>query len=487
MSDAHYDILIIGAGLSGVGMACQIAKEFPEKRMALLERRERIGGTWDLFRYPGIRSDTDMCSYSYDFRPWKKLNVLAEGHDLRRYIETTAEEFGINDKVHFGLKINEADWSSEQRHWKVTALREASGETREYTCDYLIGCTGYYNHDEGYRPNFPGEKDYKGSIIHPQFWPEDLDYSGKKVVVIGSGATAVTLIPSMADKAGHITMLQRSPSYVYSLPALDKLTGALAHIIPEAWAYKIARKRNIYLQRMAFLACKRWPNAARRYFLSHVRKQVGPNVDMRHFTPAYMPWDERVAAVPDSDLFRALREGKCSVETDHIDRFTEKGILLKSGKELEADIIITATGLKLQMLGGMEVRVDGKIRPVNRQMTYKGVLLEDLPNMAWIIGYTNTSWTLKLGIAARYLCRLFKYMEKNDFQVVVPCDDEKNRLDNEGILDSLKAGYIKRDGNQLPRQGKASPWRMSMHYGQDKKMLLDDNVGDSRLQFMLQS
>lgn len=480
MNREHYDVLIIGAGLSGVGTACQIARDFPNKRLAILERRERIGGTWDLFRYPGIRSDSDMCSFSYGFRPWQEESVLADGKSIRNYIETTAEEYGVKDKIHFGLKTTAMDWSSSDRRWRVTAEDESSGKLVEFTCGFLVGCTGYYNHQEGYRPEFPGEADFKGQIIHPQFWPEQLDYRGKRVVVIGSGATAVTLIPSMADTAGHITMLQRSPSYVYSMPASDRISALMAKVLPRRWAYGLARKRNIWLQRMAFLACRRWPNAARRLLLSHVKKQVGPGVDMRHFTPRYMPWDERVAAVPDADLFKALREGKCSVETDTIERFTESGILLKSGKELEADIIVTATGLKLQILGGVEVSVDGEPRPVNGQMTYKGVLIEGVPNMAWIFGYTNASWTLKVGMASRYLCRLFRHMANSGCDVVTPRDLDSNVLE-EGVLDSLQAGYVQRDGHQLPRQGKTDPWRVHMHYGRDKQMLLKDAVEDSRL------
>lgn len=482
MNSEHYDVLVIGAGLSGVGTACQIARECPDKRLAILERRQRIGGTWDLFRYPGIRSDSDMCSFSYGFRPWQQESLLADGKSIREYIETTADEYGIKDKIHFGLKTTAVDWSSQHRLWRVTALDESSGDVVEFTCRFLVGCTGYYDHEQGYRPGFPGEEAFKGRVIHPQFWPEDLDYRGKRVVVIGSGATAVTLIPSMADVAGHITMLQRSPSYVYSMPGSDRISAVLAKFLPKRWAYGLARKRNIWLQRMTFLACRRWPNAARRLLLSHVKKQVGPGVDMRHFTPRYMPWDERVAAVPDADLFKALRAGKCSIETDTIERFTETGILLQSGKALKADIIVTATGLKLQILGGVTVSVDGEQRPINGQMTYKGVLVEGVPNMAWVFGYTNASWTLKVGIASRYLCRLFRYMETRGCDVVTPRDHDGNILE-ESVLDSLQAGYVQRGGHQLPRQGKSDPWRVHMHYGRDKRMLLKEAVDDARLEF----
>jgi cation diffusion facilitator CzcD-associated flavoprotein CzcO len=482
MNNQHHDILIIGAGLSGIGTACHFAKEFPNKSVAILERRHAIGGTWDLFRYPGIRSDSDMLSFSYKFRPWRKSRVLAEGPEIRQYIEDTAVEFGITDKIQFGLKITSADWSSQQRQWNLTALHEPSGATRHYSCKFLVCCTGYYNHDDGFLPHFPGEEDFKGVRVHPQHWPEDLDYTGKKVVVIGSGATAATLIPAMADRAGHVTMLQRSPSYIYSLPSVDKVTAALSKIMPAKWAIALGRKRNILVYRGVYLACRRWPKQMRSFLLSEVRKQIGPDLDMRHFTPKYNPWDERLCAVPDGDLFKSFREGKASVETDHIERFTEQGILLKSGKQLEADVIIAATGLKLQLLGGMTLSIDGKPCSPGELMTYKGVLMENVPNFSWIVGYTNISWTLKSTIAAEYLCRLFKHMDKYSLEVVTPFDNANNALD-EGIL-GLSSGYIQRDQHLLPRQGKTYPWKVLMHYGRDKKMLLNHPIEDSRLEFL---
>lgn len=482
MNKQHYNVIIIGAGLSGIGTACHLAEDCPDKSVAILERRERIGGTWDLFRYPGIRSDSDMLTFGYNFRPWNGLKILADGGSIRDYIEKTAEHYGVKDKVHYGLMTTNADWSSKDQRWHISAQHKPSGKTRQYSCDFLISCTGYYNHDDGFRPEFPGERDFKGQIIHPQHWPEDLDYSGKKVVVIGSGATAVTLVPSMAKKTRHITMLQRSPSYVYSMPSVDKITAGLSKIMPSRWAFSLARKRNIVMQRAIFVACRRWPKLMRRFLLSHVRKHVGPNVDMKHFSPSYMPWDERLCAVPDADLFKALKNGSASIETDHIDHFTASGIRLKSGKELDADIIITATGLNLQMFGDMKLSVDGKPEDAGDKMLYKGVLIERLPNLAWIIGYTNSSWTLKLDIAAEYLGRLFNYMKRRDLDVVIPEDIDKSRLE-EGILDTLNAGYIQRGKHRLPRQGKHYPWQIYMNYRQDRKMLIDDSVEDERLVF----
>ncbi|HEX9499349.1 MAG TPA: NAD(P)/FAD-dependent oxidoreductase, partial [Mycobacterium sp.] len=366
--------------------------------------------------------------------------------------------------------------------WTVTALHEATGETRTYTAGFLVSCTGYYNYDAGFLPTFPGAEQFKGQTIHPQHWPEDLDYTGKKVVVIGSGATAVTLVPTMSGDAEHVTMLQRSPSYIFSVPALDKISQVLGRFLPHKWVYKFARKRNIAIQRYLYLACKRWPAQMRRFLLWQVRRHVGTSVDMSHFTPKYMPWDERLCAVPNGDLFKALSSGEASIVTDHIDTFTEKGILLKSGRELDADIIVAATGLDIQMLGGMELSVDGEARKLNDQMTYKGVLVENIPNLAWVFGYTNAPWTLKSDIAGLYLCRLFKHMDDNGHTVATPLDIEDSAMDI-GMLDQLQSGYVQRAKNTLPRQGSKYPWKVLMHYGKDSKMLLQDPVEDGLLQF----
>jgi monooxygenase len=480
--NTEYDVLIIGAGLTGIGTACQLAEAFPQKRVAILERRERIGGTWDLFRYPGIRSDSDMFTFGYRFRPWNGLKLLADGPSIRNYIEATAHEYGIDRKIQFGLKTTTADWCSRARHWTVTAVREASGETRTFTARFLASCTGYYNYDQGFRPRFPGEERFRGRCIHPQHWPEDLDYTGKRVVVIGSGATAVTLVPAMAGTAAHVTMLQRSPSYLLSVPAIDRITGVLAKVLPSRWAYALARQRRLMFQRGLYRACKRWPEAMRRLLLARVRKQVGPGVDMRHFTPTYMPWDERLCAIVNADLLHTVRDGKASIETGQIETFTETGIRLKSGQELEADIVVTATGLKLQMLGGMELSVDGAPRRLNEQMTYKGVLIESLPNLAWIFGYTNASWTLKSDIAGGYINRVLKHMDEHGYEVAVPRDEEDCALP-QGMLDSLQSGYVQRDKDVMPRQGRKLPWRVLMNYGRDRRMLLKEPVEDGVLRF----
>jgi len=482
MSDPHFDIVIVGAGLAGVGTACRIAQEFPGKSMALLERRGSLGGTWDLFRYPGIRSDSDMYSYGYALRPWQSPIVLGDGSTIRNYIADAAREFGVDGKIHCGVKIVSADWSSANQRWTLRAVNEGSGESSCYSCRFLIACTGYYDQDAGFRPSFPGEARFKGLRIHPQQWPAHLDYAGKKVVVIGSGATAITLIPAMADKAAHITMLQRSPSYVVSLPGVYALSAMLGRLLPKPLVYRFARKRFTWLQRGFYLACKRWPKLMRSIVLSQVRRHVGKDFDMKHFTPHYMPWDQRVCVVPDADLFETLKSGKASVVTDHIETFTESGIRLKSGQELDVDIIITATGLNIQMLGGLALSVDGVPKHLHNQMTYKGVLVQDVPNLGCIFGYANAPWTLKVELAATYLCRLLKHMDANGRGVATPHDVDDCRSD-ESILGSLSSGYVQRGDTMLPRQGLRYPWRVMHHLGQDTAMLLKHPIEDAWLRF----
>jgi cation diffusion facilitator CzcD-associated flavoprotein CzcO len=478
----HVDVLIIGAGLSGVGVACRIRQEHPGRSIAILERRQRIGGTWDLFRYPGIRSDSDMFTFGYEFRPWDDLKVLADGDAIRAYIAETAAEHHVDRDVHYGLKVLRAEWSSADAQWTVVALDEAGGATQTWTCGFLVTCTGYYDYDHGYQPEFPGVEDYRGQFIHPQHWPEDLDYTDKSVVVIGSGATAVTLVPAMAGTAGHVTMLQRSPSYVFSLPALDKISGVLKRFLPDMTVYRMTRRRNITLQRAIYRSCRRWPEASRRVLLAQVRRQVGPNVDMSHFSPRYDPWDERLCAVPDGDLFHVLADGSASVVTDTIETFTPTGIRLGSGRELDADIVVSATGLQLQMLGGLELYVDGEQRQLHDVMTYKGLLLEGIPNLAWVFGYTNSSWTLKVDIASTYLMRLFRHMDEIGATTVVPRDTE-NSSAGVGMLDTLHSGYVQRAKDMMPRQGRRHPWKVLMDYRVDTLVLREDPIVDGVLAF----
>jgi monooxygenase len=482
MAREHFDVLIIGAGLAGVGTACQLRAALPHKSVALIERRDHMGGTWDLFRYPGIRSDVDMLTLGYRFRPWRDPSVVAHGPAIRQYIADTAQEYGVDDRIHYGQKVTEADWSTRDQRWTVHVVGESSGESRQYTCHYLINCTGYYDHDAGYLPDFPGVGRFRGRFIHPQQWPEDLDYSGRNVVVIGSGATAVTLVPAMAEVAGHVTMLQRSPSYVMSLPAFDRISERLERVLPTAWVYALARKRNIVFQRKAYLACRRWPRTMRRILLWHARRQVGPAFDMSHLTPRYMPFDERLCVASDGDFFKVLSSGAASVVTDEIDTFTEKGIRLKSGRELESDVVVAATGLNLQMLGGMRLSVDGEPRALNDQMTYKSLLIQDIPNFAWFFGYTNAAYTLKSDIAGAYLCRLFRHMDEGGYAVATPHDDHDCST-GAGVLDDFQSGYVQRSKGLMPRQGTRPPWQILMHYEKDCRMLLDDPIDDGVLRF----
>jgi monooxygenase len=482
MSGTSFDVLIIGAGLAGIGTAARIARDCPDWSMALLERREALGGTWDLFRYPGVRSDTDMYSYGYSLRPWQSPKLLGDGATIRQYIGETAREFHIDDKIHYGLKIIHAHWSSIDQNWTLDVQHIGSGEMRYYSCRFLVGCTGYYNQDEGFLPKFPGQEGFKGRLIHPQQWPDDLDYEGKCVVVIGSGATAITLVPAMADKTAHITMLQRSPTYIVSLPGTDTLSLVLSKFLPASPVYRFARKRYIWLQRGFYLACRRWPEKLRKIVLAQVRKQVGEKIDMKHFTPSYMPWDQRVCVVPDADLFEQIKAGHASVVTDQIETFNETGIRLHSGQQLDADIIVAATGLNLQMLGGIEISVDGVPKQLNQLMTYKSVLLQDIPNFAWVFGGGNTPWTLRVELVAQYICRLLQHMRASGKAVAVAHDDEHCQTDT-SILGELQSGYVQRGDALLPRQGSKYPWRLAHHLGKDTQMLLGHPIEDRWLHF----
>lgn len=480
MATEYFDVLIIGAGLSGIGAACHLKQDCPNKSFAILEGREAIGGTWDLFRYPGIRSDSDMFTLGYEFKPWTNKKGIADGGDIRDYIEEAAKDHNVIPHIRFGHKIKSARWNSDRALWTLEA-ELADGTRKEYACNYLIGCTGYYSYDEAFTPEFAGREDFKGDVIHPQFWPENYDYSGKKVVVIGSGATAVTLVPAMTDKAAHITMLQRSPSYVVSVPQQDAMVAVLRKVLPEKLAYRIIRGRNISITLAIYNFCKHFPNAARRLLQWGVKTQLPANYDMANFTPKYSPWDERLCAVPQGDMFKAIKENKASVVTDHIDRFTENGILLKSGKTLEADIIITATGLKVQMMGNIDVSIDGKPFVPNESMSYRGVMFENLPNMAMVFGYTNSSWTLKADLISTWICRLLKHMDQKGVRQVTPrCNDSS--IKRIPFID-MQSGYIARVKDTLPKQGDLRPWKLYQNYFMDMTLLKMANLEDSALEY----
>ncbi|WP_405490037.1 flavin-containing monooxygenase [Nocardia sp. NBC_00511] len=480
----HVDVLIIGAGLSGIGMACHLTRENTGRSYLILERRANIGGTWDLFKYPGIRSDSDMYTFGYGFRPWHGTKVLADGPNIRQYIEDTAAEYGVTDHIRFGRKVTSAVWSTDKGLWTVEVLDERTGQTETYTSDFFIGCTGYYNYDNGYRPQFPGEENFKGRIVHPQQWPEDLDYRGKRVVVIGSGATAITLIPAMSKDAAHVTMLQRSPTYIAALPADDPVAVGLKFAkVPAALAYKAGRARNIALQRASYQLSRTNPKLSAKLMLAAVRAQVGPKIDMKHFTPSYNPWDQRLCVVPNGDLFKVLRKGEADIVTDTIETFTENGIRLSSGQQLEADIVVSATGLAVQMLGGATLEVDGETLATRDLVAYKGALLGTVPNMMVILGYTNASWTLKADLAAEYFCRLLNHMRDNGYNEVVAIPQEGDRSEASLMGGALTSGYITRGDGVMPRQGTRGPWLVINNYFRDRAMLRKAPLEDGILRF----
>lgn len=481
MSVEHLDVLIIGAGLSGIGAACHLKRLCPAKRFAILEGREAMGGTWDLFRYPGIRSDSDMYTLGYNFNPWSDPQAIADGPSIRRYIQETAAEHGIDRSIRYRHKVLEANWCSASATWQLRVQRGEEDEPLRISCQFLMMCTGYYRYEAGYTPEFAGREDYQGAFIHPQLWPEGFDYSGKRVLVIGSGATAVTLVPALAERAAQVTMLQRSPSYVINLPQRDGLSNALRRVLPETWVYRLARGRNVTLQLAFYKLAKRFPNLVRRILLGLVRRQLGERVELRHFSPRYKPWDQRVCAVPDGDLFRVLRQGKAQVVTAEIERFTAQGVRLKGGEELAADVIVSATGLQLQLFGGIAVQVDGVPFEAPKSMGYRGIMLRDLPNLAVVMGYTNASWTLKADLSSEYFCRLINHLDAIGMRQVTPCDSTGS-VRPEPFLD-LQSGYIERASHLLPAQGDRVPWKLHQNYLLDLALLRYGKLEDDHLVF----
>lgn len=478
----HLDVLIIGAGLSGIGAGCHLVKDSPGKTFAILEGRARSGGTWDLFQYPGIRSDSDMFTLGYNFKPWTEAKAIADGPSILSYIRETAREHGVEERIRYEHKVVHADWSSSEARWTVTAERGDTGETVRLTCDFLFGCTGYYRYDEGYTPSFAGTERFRGEIVHPQHWPEDLDYSGKRVVVIGSGATAVTLVPSMAERAAHVTMLQRSPSYVLSLPAKDPIADVLRKVLPAKAAYPIVRWKNVGLSSLLFQGSRRAPRLVKKIIRRQVERQLPSGYDVdTHFRPTYNPWDQRVCLVPNGDLFRSIRNGGASVVTDRIDTFTERGLKLASGQELEADVIVTATGLNLLVLGGLGISLDGRAIELSETVGYKGMMFSGVPNLAITLGYTNASWTLKGDLVAEYVCRLINHMDAEGFRVVTPLAPSPDAR-TEPFID-LQSGYVLRSIDQLPKQGPHAPWRLHQNYARDIVMMRRGSLEDEGIAF----
>ncbi|MEI9991849.1 MAG: NAD(P)/FAD-dependent oxidoreductase [Rhizomicrobium sp.] len=481
MALEHFDVIIVGAGLSGIGAGYHLQANCPGKSYAILEGRDAIGGTWDLFRYPGIRSDSDMYTLGYAFKPWVQAKAIADGPSIRAYVRETAAENGIDKHIRFNTQVTRADWSSAEARWTVEAEVGAAKQIARFTCNFLFMCSGYYDYAGGYDPQFAGRADFAGAIVHPQFWPEDLDYADKKVVVIGSGATAVTLVPEMAKTAAHVTMLQRSPTYVVSRPAEDATANWLRARLPPMLAYGITRWRNVLLGMFFFNMARKKPEKVKAGLIDMVRKELGPDYDVgKHFTPRYNPWDQRLCLVPDSDLFRAIKDGKAEVVTDHIERFTPGGILLKSGKQIEADIIVTATGLKLNLLGGMQVGVDGAPKAMAKTMSYKGMMYSDVPNLAAAFGYTNASWTLKCDLTCGYVCRMINYMDRKGYEIATPVSDPA--VEELPWLD-FSSGYVQRARDVLPKQGARKPWRLYQNYALDMLTLRFGAVDDGTMQF----
>lgn len=476
----HLDVLVVGAGLSGIGAGYHLQTNCPGKRYAILEGRDCIGGTWDLFRYPGIRSDSDMHTLGYSFRPWREAKAIADGPSILNYVRDTARHYGIDKKIRFNHRVKRASWSSADARWSVEA-RQASGETARFTCNFLFLCSGYYSYEAGYTPQFAGTGRFQGRIVHPQQWSEDIDYAGKRVVVIGSGATAVTLVPEMAKTAAHVTMLQRSPTYIIARPQEDAVANWLRRHLPAKFAYGVTRWKNVLRGMLFYGLCRRAPERMKQRIIQLVKEELGGSCDVdQHFTPRYNPWDQRLCLVPNGDLFQALKQGRASVLTEQIETFTERGLKLHSGTELAADLIVTATGLNLRLFGGIELNVDGRRVEPARIMSYKGMMFSDVPNFAAAFGYTNASWTLKCDLTCQYVCRLLNHMEEHGYRQCTPRNTDPSVTETRWI--DFTSGYVQRCIDKSPKQGSKAPWRLYQNYALDllnfKFASVDDGVMD---------
>jgi monooxygenase len=477
----HFDVLVVGAGLSGIAAGYYLQTRFPGKRYAILEGRDTIGGTWDLFRYPGIRSDSDMFTLGYSFQPWKGTKAIADGASILAYVRETAQEYGIDRHIHFHQRVQTASWSSEDARWTVDVTVGSDAKQIRYTCSFLYMCAGYYRYDEGYTPAFPGRDDFEGTIIHPQHWPENLDYRGKRVIVIGSGATAMTLVPAMASDAAHVTMLQRSPTYVLSMPSEDRIANKLRELLPGKTANAVAKWKNAIFGAAFFQLCRRAPDAARKLLRKGLEHGL-PDFDIdTHFNPQYAPWDQRMCIIPDADLYRSIRNGQVSVVTDEIRTFTKKGILLASGDELSADIIVTATGLQLLSCGGIKFEVDGRGVDLPKTFIYKGLMLSGVPNFAMCAGYTNASWTLRAELSTNYVCRLIEHMDRKGYRQCM-AHLEESSMDTRPLLD-LASGYVQRSIEMFPKQGSKAPWYFPQNYFIDSVIMRLGSVDDGVMTF----
>jgi cation diffusion facilitator CzcD-associated flavoprotein CzcO len=478
----HFEVLIVGAGISGIGAGCHLQKRCPGKSYAILEGRADIGGTWDLFRYPGIRSDSDMYTLGYSFRPWTKAKAIADGPSILEYLRDTAKSYGVDKQIRFGHRVQRAAWSSQDARWTVEAERGPQREPVRFTCNFLFMCSGYYNYAEGYTPQFPGAERFAGRIVHPQKWTQDIDYANKRVVVIGSGATAVTIVPEMAKSAAHVTMLQRSPTYVISMPAEDFIANGLRRVLPVKLAYLLTRWKNVLLGMLFFQLSRRRPETIKKLIFNGVRKALGPDYDVgTHFTPRYNPWDQRLCLVPNGDLFAAIKAGSVEVVTDQIETFTTQGIALRSGKQLAADLVVTATGLNVQLFGGVQINVDGRDVAPAQTLNYKGMMFSDVPNLASSFGYTNASWTLKCDLTCEYVCRLLNHMQQHGYRRCTPRNVDPSLAEEPWI--DFSSGYVQRALHVLPKQGSKLPWKLHQNYAFDILMLRYGRVDDGVMEF----
>ncbi|MGA0081136.1 MAG: flavin-containing monooxygenase [Ilumatobacteraceae bacterium] len=489
MTVEHVDVVVVGAGLSGVGAGYHLQTMSPDRSYVILEGRDELGGTWDLFKYPGVRSDSDMHTLGFSFKPWTEAKSIADGPSILAYLKETVAQFGIDQHIRYGQLVSKAEWSSDNATWTVTSTDKHTGESKTIECSFLFMCSGYYSYKKGHTPEFTGRERFTGTIVHPQEWPQNLDYAGKRVVVIGSGATAVTIVPSMAQHAAHVTMLQRSPTYMVSRPDHDALANRMRKVLPEKMAYNITRFKNTWRQQLVYNKTRTDPEKVKKLLLGGIQLELGADYDIaKHFTPNYNPWDQRLCLVPNGDFFKAMREGKASVVTDHIASFTETGIQLTSGEHLEADVIVTATGLELVTLGEMDFMVDGKQVDFSQTWTYKGFAYSDIPNMASTFGYINASWTLRSDLTAEYVCRLLNHMRKKGVAQCTPRLREQDRnMKQRPWIDGFSSGYMQRMMHRMPRQGDHEPWINPQNYRRDKKMFKHSPIDDGVMQFTKQS